>query len=68
MYSKEELMVYKSIVESITDIPKFMYVKKNSIYKNSIKKYDKNYNTKMYNKILYKRPNKKDMVGEYNEY
>lgn len=68
MYSKEELMVYKSIVESITDIPKFMYVKKNSIYKNSIKKYDKNYNTKMYNKILYKKPNKKDMVGEYNEY
>ena len=67
MYSKEELLVYRSYISTERDIPKFMYIKKNKIYKDKPKEYVLSYKKTKDTKTLYKR-NKKQIVGENNEY
>lgn len=65
MYSKKEFALYKKYVESVRNVPDFMYIKKNDIYVNRTKEYYVKYNKNI--KTLSKIP-KKEKVGEYNEY
>ena len=64
MYSKEELLVYRSLIATERDIPKFMHVKKNSIYKDKPKEYVLSYKEQKDTKKLYK----KKIIGDNNEY
>ena len=66
--SREELIVLKSILLTEKDIFNHTSTKKNDIYINRIKDFNNSSKNNENIKIFSKRPYKKKIVGENNEY